>query len=240
MIHTSFLPSKYNLFSEIKKLDQSKLILLNISCFSATTTTTTSTTTTLGNQNSASEVQKSSQTFKTLRQRVINIQSGQGSEEFKDLHVGLLGIKLCVERYKNNLEAIHLTKEVDNCIVTLIGMSAKVDLLEAANVFPAIKIEINNISFVGQKTSKKEIHEIEVKLKKQLKLIDEYRILKDFEPEEVFKHESIVNECWKLFESKIKTHTDEAGNIYTTLLFFIPMKQHFRVIKIILDIKAMT
>ena len=144
-----------------------------------------------------------------MKQRVIDIQSGQDSEEFKDLHIGLIGVNLSVERYKNNPEAILLTKKVDNCIVRLIGMSAKFDLLEAANVFPAIKDEINKIS---KKTSKKKIQEIEVKLKKQLKLIDEYRILEDFEPKEVEKHESLVKECWKLFESKIKPHTEEAGN----------------------------
>ena len=109
-------------------------------------------------------------------------------------------IKSNLERYRNNPDAIFLTKEVDNNIVRLIGMSAKFDLLEAASVFPAIKNEINNISFAGKKTTKKKIQEIEGKIKTQLKLLDEYRILKDFEPEEVFKHESIVNECWKLFE----------------------------------------
>ena len=192
-----------------QQLDQSKLVLLNISCFSATTTTSRSTTTTSGNQESTSEVQKSSEIFQTLKQRVIDIQSGQDSEEFKDLHIGLIGVNLSVERYKNNPEAILLTKKVDNCIVRLIGMSAKFDLLEAANVFPAIKDEINKIS---KKTSKKKIQEIEVKLKKQLKLIDEYRILEDFEPKEVEKHESLVKECWKLFESKIKPHKEETGN----------------------------
>ena len=136
-----------------EKLDQSKLILLNISCFSATTTTSRSTTTTSGNQESTSEVQKSSEIFQTLKQRVIDIQSGQDSEEFKDLHIGLIGVNLSVERYKNNPEAILLTKKVDNCIVRLIGMSAKFDLLEAANVFPAIKDEINKISLVGKKTA---------------------------------------------------------------------------------------
>ena len=144
-----------------------------------------------------------------MKQRVIDIQSGQDSEEFKALHIGLIGVNLSVERYKNNPEAILLTKKVDNCIVRLIGMSAKFDLLEAANVFPAIKDEINKIS---KKTSKKKIQEIEVKLKKQLKLIDEYRILEDFEPKEVEKHESLVKECWKLFESKIKPHKEETGN----------------------------
>ena len=167
-----------------------------------------------GNLKSTSEVQKSSHAFRTLRKHVINIKSGQGSEEFKDLHSGLIGIKSNLERYRNNPDAIFLTKEVDNNIVRLIGMSAKFDLLEAASVFPAIKNEINNISFAGKKTTKKEIQEIEGKLKAQLKLLGEYRILKDFYPEEVEKHEDIVNECWKLFVSKMKTHTEEAGIIY--------------------------